>query len=85
MGTPELHDIVADRLREASRRCTGGSREIQGGSLPQRSAYRDLTVLEQAGAVHRIVTSADSARYELAEVVTEHRRLDLVGTCGACA
>ena len=99
MGTGELHEIVADRLREAGQRYTGGRREIierlqsagqpltipevlQGGSLPQSSAYRNLAVLEQAGAVHRIVTSADFARYELAEDLTEHHHHLICSSCG---
>ncbi len=34
--------------------------------LAQSSAYRNLAVLERAGVVHRIVTSDEFARYELA-------------------
>ena len=40
--------------------------------LAQSSAYRNLAVLERAGVVHRIVTSDEFARYELAEDLTEH-------------
>jgi Fur family transcriptional regulator, ferric uptake regulator len=96
--------------------------------LAQSSAYRNLSVLEEAGVVHRIVTSDDHARFELAEELTgehhhhlvcticgtvldvtlpatlerhldealrqaaeqraftaDHHRVDLIGTCGACA
>ena len=31
-----------------------------------------VTVLEQAGIVHRMITREDFARYELAEEITEH-------------
>ena len=55
---------------------------LAGSSLPQSSAYRNLAVLEQAGAVHRIVTSADFARYELAEDLTEHHPHLICSTCG---
>ena len=55
---------------------------LAGSSLPQSSAYRNLAVLEQAGAVHRIVTSADFARYELAEDLTEHHHHLICSTCG---
>ena len=99
MGTGELHEIVADRLREAGQRYTGGRREIierlqsagqpltipevlQGGSLPQSSAYRNLAVLEQAGVVHRLVTNAEFARYELAEDLTSHHHHLICSTCG---
>lgn len=95
--------------------------------LPQSSAYRNLTVLEQAGVVRRLSTLSEFASFELAEDLTahhhhlvcsacgrvedftapsslerslgrvaalvngdtgfvaDHHRLDLVGTCAACA
>jgi len=34
-------------------------------ALAQSSVYRNLVVLEQAGIVHRIVTNAEFARFEL--------------------
>ena len=46
-----------------------GSRSA--ASLAQSSAYRNLVVLEQAGAVNRIVTADDFARFELAQDLTE--------------
>ena len=52
--------------------------------LAQSSAYRNLAVLERAGVVHRIVTSHDFARYELAEDLTHHHHHHLICTsCGA--
>lgn len=51
-------------------------------SLAQSSAYRNLAVLEQVGAVTRIVTSSDYASYELAEDLTGHHHHHLV--CAAC-
>jgi Fur family ferric uptake transcriptional regulator len=54
--------------------------------LAQSSAYRNLAVLERAGIVHRIVTSHDFARYELAEDLTHHHHHHLICTsCGAVA
>ena len=51
--------------------------------LAQSSAYRNLAVLEEAGVVHRIVTSADHARFELTEDVTGAHHHHLVCTdCG---
>ncbi len=46
------------------------------------SAYRNLTVLEQAGVVHRIITREDFARYELAEELTEHHHHLVCSSCG---
>lgn len=51
-------------------------------TLAQSSAYRNLAVLEQVGAVSRIVTSGDYASYELAEDLTGHHHHHLV--CSEC-
>ncbi len=51
--------------------------------LSQSSTYRNLAVLEEAGVVHRIVTAADHARFELTEDVTGTHHHHLVCTeCG---
>jgi Fe2+ or Zn2+ uptake regulation protein len=44
--------------------------------------YRNLSVLERAAVVHRIVTADDFARYELAEDLTEHHHHHLI--CARC-
>jgi len=51
-------------------------------SLAQSSVYRSLTVLEEVGAVARIVTHDDFARYELAEHLTEHHHHLICTKCG---
>jgi Fur family transcriptional regulator, ferric uptake regulator len=53
--------------------------------LAQSSAYRNLAVLEQAGVVHRIVTTDEFARYELAEDLTEHHHHLICSSCGDVA
>ena len=55
------------------------------GSLSQSSAYRNLTILEDAGAVTRIVTHDDFARYELAEHLTGHHHHLICSGCGDVA
>lgn len=50
--------------------------------LAQSSAYRNLAVLEQVGAVTRIVTSGGFASFELAEDLTGHHHHHLV--CSGC-
>jgi len=50
--------------------------------LPQSSVYRNLTILEEVGAVTRIVTRDDFARYELAEHLTEHHHHLICSSCG---
>jgi Fe2+ or Zn2+ uptake regulation protein len=50
--------------------------------LATSSAYRNLLVLEEVGVVHRIVTTTDHARYELAEDLTEHHHHLICSRCG---
>ncbi|MFM8303939.1 MAG: Fur family transcriptional regulator [Actinomycetota bacterium] len=53
------------------------------GDLAQSSVYRNLVLLEQAGVVHRIVTNAEFARFELAEDLTGDHHHHLICTrCG---
>ena len=51
--------------------------------LPQSSVYRNLAVLEQAGAVRRVTGADDFARYELAEDLTEHHHHLFCKSCGS--
>ena len=51
--------------------------------LAQSSAYRNLAVMEQVGVVRRLVHSADHARYELAEDLTEHHHHLICEVCGS--
>jgi len=53
-------------------------------ALPQSSVYRNLVVLEQAGAVGRILAS-DYALYELAEGLREHHHHLVCLSCGVVA
>lgn len=50
--------------------------------LAVSSVYRNIGVLEQAGIVHRIVTTDEFARYELAEDLTAHHHHLICITCG---
>jgi Fe2+ or Zn2+ uptake regulation protein len=50
--------------------------------LAQSSVYRNLALLEQAKAVHRITGGGDFARYELAEDLTEHHHHLICSSCG---
>ncbi len=51
-------------------------------ALSQSSVYRNLTVLEEVGAVTRIVTGDDFSRYELAEHLTAHHHHLICNDCG---
>ena len=52
------------------------------GNLAQSSVYRNLAVLAAAKAVHRVVTTDDFARYELAEDLTHHHHHLICSSCG---
>ena len=54
-------------------------------TLAQSSVYRNLTILEEVGAVTRIVTNDDFARYELAEHLTGHHHHLICTSCGDVA
>ena len=55
---------------------------LEHDGLAQSSVYRNLAVLEEVGAVSRIVTTDDFARYELAEDLTEHHHHLICTECG---
>jgi len=54
----------------------------RGDELAMSSAYRNLTVLEHAGVVNRVITREDFGRYELAEELTEHHHHLVCSSCG---
>jgi Fe2+ or Zn2+ uptake regulation protein len=53
-----------------------------GAGLRQSSAYRNLTVLLEAGVVRRLAGADDMGRFELAEELSGHHHHHLV--CQAC-
>lgn len=74
----------ADQRYTATRRDLVGVLETSGRPLsipdlltlrpdmPQSTVYRNLAVLEQAGAVRRVTGAGGFAHYELSEDLTEH-------------
>jgi len=50
--------------------------------LAQSSAYRNLSLMEDAGVVRRLVHRGDHAHYELAEELTEHHHHLICESCG---
>ena len=83
------------RYTSGRRRVVGALHEADGpvtipeilgldDGLAQSSVYRNLTILEEVGAVTRIVTHDDHARFELAEALTDHHHHHLICTsCGS--
>ena len=54
----------------------------QRADLAQSSVYRNLSILERAGVVQKIVTTDEWARFELAEDLTEHHHHLICSVCG---
>jgi len=79
--TPRRTSLL-DILRSAAHPLTIHEILERGSGLAMSSAYRNLTVLEQAGLVHRVITREDFARYELAEELTEHHHHMVCSSCG---
>ena len=50
--------------------------------VPQSTAYRNLTVLVEAGVARRVAGSDDHGRFELAEDLTGHHHHVICTTCG---
>ena len=57
----------------------------QEPNAPLSSVYRNLGVLSQVGAVRRVLGADDSARFELAEALTEHHHHLVCTDCGDVA
>lgn len=74
-------DLVA-ALAQADRPLTAAELVVSCPSLPQSTAYRNLAVLGQAGAVHRVAGTDEYVRYELDEEVTGRHHHHLV--CRSC-
>lgn len=51
--------------------------------LAQSSAYRNLSVLENAGVVVRVITTDEWARFELSEDLTGHHHHMVCSACGS--
>jgi Fe2+ or Zn2+ uptake regulation protein len=79
--TPKRAAVV-EILAAASRPLTIPEILAAGTGLAQSSVYRNLVLLESAGVVHRIVTSDEFARYELAEELTGHHHHLICTSCG---
>ncbi len=73
---------LVDALAGAGRPITLPELLAGSGGLSQSSAYRNLSVMEQAGAVRRLVHSAGHAHYELAEDLTGHHHHLICEDCG---
>ncbi len=78
LGRRELVEV----LRSTGRPVTIPELMQAGASQSQSSLYRNLAILEQCGAVHRLASTDDAARYELAEELSEHHHHVVCSMCG---
>lgn len=53
--------------------------------LPQSSAYRNVTLLVEAGVVRRVAGTDDHGRFELAEDLSGHHHHLVCASCGKVA
>ena len=73
---------IVDLLDEAPRPSTIPELLARRPALAQSSVYRNLVVLEEVGVAHRVVTSDERWRYELAEDLMGHHHHLICTTCG---
>ncbi len=80
--TPARRALVA-ALRSANGPVSIPDIQRLTDDLPQSSVYRNLSVLESAGVVSRIVGTDEFGRFELAEDLIGHHHHLLCEECGA--
>lgn len=80
--TPKRREIV-EILERAGRPLTIAAILEAGNSLAQSSVYRNLVVLEEADAVHRVVTRDGVSRYEMTEDLMGHHHHLVCTRCGS--
>ena len=75
--------VLVEVLAEADAPLTILEVVARGDALAQSSAYRNLSVLEQAGVVDRIISGQERARFELAHDLTAHHHHLICSACGS--
>lgn len=73
---------LVQTLMDAGRPVTIPELQEHGARQSQSSLYRNLATLEQCGAVRRLASTDDVARYELTEELSEHHHHLLCSLCG---
>jgi Fur family transcriptional regulator, ferric uptake regulator len=76
-------EVLLGVLAAARRPITISEIVARENSLAMSTVYRNLTVLEEIGVVHRVITTGDFTHYELAEDLTEHHHHLVCSNCGA--
>ena len=78
----KLRRALVETLAEAGRPLTIPEILRTNPGLTQSSAYRNITVLIDAGAARRVTGADDHGRFELAEDLSGHHHHLVCGTCG---
>src|SRR5689334_12085830 len=73
--------VLLDALTAAARPLTIPEILDEQPDLAQSSVYRNLVVLEDAGVVHRVVGTAEFARWELTEDLAGHHHHLICASC----
>ena len=79
--TPLRRELV-EILANAGRPLSIPEILIAAPSVPQSSAYRNLTGLIEVGVVRRVAGTDDHGRFELTEELSGHHHHLVCGTCG---
>lgn len=75
---------VVEALRKAGRPLSVPEILRKSSDVPQSSAYRNATALEEAGVIRKVVGSDERLRYELVEELTgEHHHHLVCMVCGS--
>lgn len=80
--TTHRRDLVS-RMAAAGRPLTIAEILAASPDAKQSSLYRNLTVLSDVGAVQRLLSAGESARFELAEELTGHHHHLVCIACGS--
>lgn len=77
-----LRRVLVDVLSASGRPLTVPEILDMAPDLPQSSAYRNLTILIDAGVARRVATTKDHWRVELAEDIAGHHHHLVCAGCG---
>lgn len=73
---------LVDVLMQSTHPMTATDIVAVDSELPQSSVYRNLSVLETAGVVVKVLTNGDRAAFELAEELKGHHHHLVCTSCG---
>jgi Fe2+ or Zn2+ uptake regulation protein len=80
-----LRKALIETMADAGRPVTIVEILYQNPGLSQSSAYRNVSVLIDAGAARRVAGTDDHGRFELAEDLSGHHHHLVCSTCGKVA